>query len=244
MAKRRKYPVEKDTLDPDARRIGYARVSTEDQDLKMQIAALRERGVHPDYIFHDKRSGKDLKRPGLQEALHIIREGDVFIAWSLDRIGRNLGDLILVIQHIGNRKANLICIKDGIDTTTAIGMLYFHIVGAFAQFERSRIAERTSAGIQARKKEGRKFGRDKSLTSTQVAVAVAWLRDHIKSGGKRGKSVPQVAAALGCGGFQVTAKPPKPRKATKPTYGSVQRRLEGKAMQSRLKANRKCDTGV
>jgi DNA invertase Pin-like site-specific DNA recombinase len=196
MAKRRKSPEEKET-DSDVRLIGYARVSTEDQDLRMQVAALKDYGVDPHYIFHDKLSGKNLKRPGLQEALHIVREGDIFVAWSLDRIGRSLSDLILVSEHIGKRGAQIHCIRDGFDTKTAMGGFYFHLMAALAELERRLIAERTAAGISAKKREGAKFGRQKLLTPKQVEKAVAWRRLHIETGGKRGKTVPQIAVALG-----------------------------------------------
>lgn len=197
MSRRRKTVVEKVSTGVDTRRVGYARVSTDDQDLRAQIAALRDHGCGDAYIFVDKKSGKDLKRPGLQEALAVVGEGDVLVSWSLDRIGRDLGDLIAVSEYLKDKRAHLICIKDGIDTTTAIGMLYFHIIGAFAQFERSRIAERTSAGLRARMREGVKVGRKKSLTPKQVAAAIAWLRLRIESDGKRGKSAPEIAKRFG-----------------------------------------------
>lgn len=163
----------------------------------MQVMALIDYGVPKDYIFVDKLSGKNLKRPGLQEALHIVREGDVFVAWSLDRIGRTLSDLVIVSDHIGKKKAQIHCIRDNFDTATAMGGFYFHLMGALAELERRLISERTAAGIQARKREGATFGRAKLLTAKQVEKAIAWRRAHIETSGKRGKTVPQIATALG-----------------------------------------------
>lgn len=189
--------VEKDAPDLDSRLVGYARVSTDEQDLRMQVQALREHGVHPNYIFYDKLSGKNLKRPGLQEALAVIGEGDVLVAWSLDRIGRSLSDLVLVSEYIGNRGAQIRCLRDNFDTKTAMGGFYFHLMAALAELERRLISERTSAGLRARMKEGAQVGRKKLLTPKQVEKAVAWLRLRIETKGKRGKSVPQIADHFG-----------------------------------------------
>ncbi len=197
MSRQRKLAVEKEAADLDSRLVGYARVSTDDQELLMQVQALKDHGVHPDYIFYDKLSGKNLKRPGLQEALAVIGKGDVLVAWSLDRIGRSLSDLVLVSEYVGNRGAQIRCLRDNFDTKTAMGGFYFHLMAALAELERRLISERTSAGLRARMKEGAQVGRKKSLTAKQVAMAVAWLRLRIKSDGKRGKSVLQIAKRFG-----------------------------------------------
>jgi DNA invertase Pin-like site-specific DNA recombinase len=197
MLRNAKTRLKKQTTPGPGRLIGYARVSTEDQDLRMQVMALIDYGVPKEYIFVDKLSGKSLKRPGLQEALHIVREGDVLVAWSLDRIGRTLSDLVIVSDHIGKKKAQIHCIRDNFDTATAMGGFYFHLMGALAELKRRLISERTAASIQARKREGATFGRAKLLTAKQVEKAIAWRRAHIESGGRRGKTVPQIAEHFG-----------------------------------------------
>lgn len=146
-------------------KIGYARVSTEDQLLDLQIEALRRAGC--ERIFEEKRSGSLTRRPALHGALSALREGDVLVVWKLDRLGRSLQDLIKVLGGLERRDIGFWSISDQIDTTTAAGKLLFHITGAVAEFERALISERTKAGMQAARRKGRKPGRPAALTTSQ-----------------------------------------------------------------------------
>lgn len=138
---------------------GYARVSTEDQDLLRQTTQLEKYGV--DGIFEEKKSGKDNDRAVLNWMLHEIylRRGDTIVVCKLDRLGRSLTGLIEIVQLIEKRGATLISLGDNIDTKTATGRFFFHIIGAMAQWERDMISERTKEGIAAQKAAGKKFGR-------------------------------------------------------------------------------------
>lgn len=137
---------------------GYARVSTEDQDLALQIAALERFGV--DGIFKEKASGKDMERAALKWMMHEIylRPGDTVVVWKLDRLGRSLHGLIELVQAIEDRGANLISLTDHIDTGTATGRFFFHIIAAMAEWERNMISERTKAGLAAFKAKGGRMG--------------------------------------------------------------------------------------
>lgn len=143
--------------------VGYARVSTREQNLDLQFDALRKAGVAEGNIFVDKVAGWKSKRPGLEKTLKMLRPGWVLCVWRLDRLGRNLGNLLELTQNFHRRRIGLRSLTEHIDTTTPIGMLYFHLLGAFAQFERDIIRERSMAGSALAKermeKEGRKWGR-------------------------------------------------------------------------------------
>ena len=128
-------------------KIGYARVSTDDQNLSLQLDALKEAGCGK--IYRDKASGAKAQRPGLQEALEYLREGDTLVVWRLDRLGRSLKHLIETVQVLEERGVGFQSLQEAIDTTTSGGKLVFHIFGALAEFERNLIRERTNAGLQA-----------------------------------------------------------------------------------------------
>lgn len=149
--------------------IGYARVSTQDQNAAMQVEALERAGC--DRIFTDRASGGDPNRPGLCEALAALREGDVLVVWKLDRLGRSLSHLIDVTTDLGGRGVGFRSLTEAIDTTSAGGRLFFHMVGAFAEFERSMIRERTREGMAQARRNGTVMGRRPSLTRTQVEAA-------------------------------------------------------------------------
>lgn len=140
------------------RLIGYARVSTEDQDLSMQTAKLLAAGVHPDNLHTDKASALSRKRPGLELALKDCIEGDTLVVWKLDRFGRSVLDLLTRIKALQDRGVGFRSLTDNIDTATPIGNLILVLLSAIAQFERDLIAERTKAGIAQRKAEGATFG--------------------------------------------------------------------------------------
>ena len=139
---------------------GYARVSTLEQDLELQLQALRP---HCDRIFQDQASGKDLARPEFQRLRDQLREGDTIVVWKLDRLGRSLQDLLALVQELQERKVGLRSLTEGFDTTTAGGKLFFSIAGAFAEYERNLIRERTLAGLQAARARGRLGGRKKVI---------------------------------------------------------------------------------
>lgn len=150
--------------------IGYARVSTDDQNLDLQNDALKQIGC--DRIFTDKLGGAKAERPGLEEALTYTREGDTLVVWRLDRLSRSLKTLIEMVNHLEEKKIGLKSLQESIDTTSSSGKLVFHIFGALAEFERNLIRERTQAGLQAARARGRKGGRPKSLNPDKQALAV------------------------------------------------------------------------
>jgi len=154
-------------------KIGYARVSTDDQNLDLQRRALSGAGCMD--IFTDQVSGTASRRPGLDEALARCSAGDVLVVWRLDRLGRSLSHLIDVIQQLGKRDVGFVSLSENIDTTTAGGRLVFHLMGAIAEFERALIVERTRAGIEAAKKRGKHMGRPIALTAAQVRHARALI---------------------------------------------------------------------
>jgi DNA invertase Pin-like site-specific DNA recombinase len=179
--------VARTTKKPDRTLIGYARVSTLDQNPQLQIDALLRAGVHPDAIHTEKASGAALKRPVLDWAMDELRPGDTFVVWKLDRLARSVSELINRLEQIRTAGAEFRSLTENIDTTTAIGKLYFHITAAFAEFERNLIRERTSAGVQAALAQGTKFGPGRKLTDKQIMQAQK-LRDQglsLRAVGKR-----------------------------------------------------------
>lgn len=155
-------------------KIGYARVSTDEQNLDLQRSALEAAGC--EQVFEDRGiSGADSNRPGLAAALAMLGPGDVLAVWKLDRLGRSLGQLIVMIDGIGKAGAGFQSLSESIDTTTAGGRLIFHVMGALAEFERSLIGERTRAGMQAAKRRGKAVGRPRKLSTHQLAHARALI---------------------------------------------------------------------
>jgi DNA invertase Pin-like site-specific DNA recombinase len=147
-------------------KVGYARVSMDDQNLDLQHDALKEAGC--DKVFEDVMSGAKADRPGLERALEQMRAGDVLIVWKLDRLGRSLKHLIEVVNDLDARGVGFISLTQQLDTTTPSGRLIFHIFGAMAQFEREVIRERTFAGLKAAKARGRVGGRRRVLSNAQI----------------------------------------------------------------------------
>lgn len=156
--------------------IGYARVSTAEQNLDLQQDALRKAGC--ERIFADTASGAKTDRPGLSEALAYLREGDVLVVWRLDRLGRSLAHLIETISALEARGVGFRSLTESIDTTTPGGRLIFHVFGALGQFERDLIRERTKAGLSAAAARGRKGGRKPVVTADKLQRA----REHIANG--------------------------------------------------------------
>jgi len=160
--------------------IGYARVSTDDQDLSLQRDALNASGCTR--IFTDTMSGAKAERPGLSAALDHCRAGDTVVVWRLDRLGRSLTNLIELMTALEEKEIGFKSLSEQIDTTTSGGKLVFHIFGALAEFERELIRERTRAGLAAARARGRQGGRPKKLnTPTKIAMAQALYNDGTHS---------------------------------------------------------------
>jgi DNA invertase Pin-like site-specific DNA recombinase len=153
-------------------RIGYARVSTDEQNLRLQLDALRAAGCERIYR-DDGISAVARERPGLRRALKRVRDGDVLVVWKLDRLGRSLAHLIEVIGLLDGNGVGFSSLSESIDTTTPGGRLIFHVMGALAEFERELIAERTRAGMSAAKRAGVRLGRPPKLTAAQIEKARA-----------------------------------------------------------------------
>jgi len=149
-------------------KVGYARVSTHDQNLSLQLDALKQAGCEE--IYQDQVSGAKVGRSGLQEALAYLRQGDTLVVWRLDRLGRSLKHLIETVTMLEERGIGLQSLQESIDTTTSGGRLVFHIFGALAEFERNLIRERTQAGLQAARTRGRKGGRPKALDAKKAKL--------------------------------------------------------------------------
>ena len=151
--------------------IGYARVSTEDQNLALQLDALKAAGCGR--IFEDKASGAKSDRPGLAEAMSHLRDhqGDVLVVWRLDRLGRSLPDLVATVEGLQRRGIGFRSLKESVDTSGAAGKLVFHLFAALAEFERDLIRERTNAGLAAARARGRKGGRRPKLEGARLAQA-------------------------------------------------------------------------
>ncbi|OXJ35910.1 DNA resolvase [Burkholderia sp. HI2714] len=142
-------------------KIGYARVSTEEQSLDLQLLALQAAGC--DKILSDHgASGSRFDRAGLHEALSGVQAGDTLVVWRLDRLGRSLGHLVEVVGGLGKRNVEFVSLTESIDTRSPTGMLMFHLIAALAEFERSLISERTRAGMAAARVRGAKIGRPRS----------------------------------------------------------------------------------
>lgn len=151
-------------------KIGYARVSTQDQSLDLQVDALRAAGC--ERVLTEKVSGAAKDRPQLERLLEDVREGDVIVVWKLDRLGRSLHHLVSVVHLLQQQKAGLLSLNDPIDTTTASGRLIFGVFASLAEFERELIRERTLAGLEAARARGRKGGRPEGLSKEAERKAI------------------------------------------------------------------------
>jgi DNA invertase Pin-like site-specific DNA recombinase len=160
-------------------RIGYARVSTHEQNMDLQLDALKRAGC--ERVFRDIISGAKAERPGWEQAKAALREGDTLVVWRLDRLGRSLGHLIKVVSDLSESNIGFYSLTESIDTTTNGGRLIFHIFGALAEFERELIRERTLAGLTSARQRGRKGGRPKVLSAKAISKARLLLSDHSHS---------------------------------------------------------------
>ena len=189
------------------RLIGYARVSTEEQNLDMQIQHLEKAGVPRSSIHVEKVSAAVSRRPKLEWAIEGLREGDTLVCYKMDRIARSLADLMKRIKQIEDSGANLRSSTENIYTTTSCGRLIFHVLGALAEFERDLIRERTRAGVKAAQERGVRFGVNPKLSPKQIAEAQR-MRD-------RGQSVYAIAKHFDVAHTTIynwTSGPKRPRK--------------------------------
>ena len=152
-------------------RIGYARVSTRDQHLDLQLDALRQAGC--ERVYEEHQSGSFVSRPQLDEVLRHLRSGDVLVVWRLDRLGRSLSHLIALTRELEGRGVGLVSLQDPVDTTTAQGRLMFTLFAALAEFEREIIRERTQAGLRAARARGHHGGRKPGLDKAAEIKAAA-----------------------------------------------------------------------
>lgn len=145
-------------------KIGYARVSTDVQRMDLQLDALKQAGC--DHVFKDHGiSGVSTNRPGLQQAMDMLQEGDTLIVWRLDRLGRSLVNLVEYVSNLGKQGVDFRSLTESIDTSSSGGKLLFHMIAALAEFERSLISERTKAGMAAAKLRGKHVGRPRRIKS-------------------------------------------------------------------------------
>ena len=152
-------------------KIGYARVSTQDQNEQLQLDTLKEAGC--ENIFTDHASGAKTDRPELARALDYLRPGDTLTVWKLDRLGRSLKHLIQVVDDLQGQGIAFCSLTEGMDTTTSGGKMIFHIFGSLGEFERDLIRERTNAGLKAARARGRVGGRKNKLTPSQVKTLLS-----------------------------------------------------------------------
>lgn len=157
--------------------VGYARVSTQDQNPELQMDALSAAGC--EQVFHEKAAGTSRERPELTACLRSLRQGDQLVVWKLDRLARSLKDLVEIIDDLQRRGVGFRSLTESIDTTNTSGRLVFHIFGALAEFEHSLIRERTIAGLAAARARGRKGGRKPALSKADVRKATAMLADPL-----------------------------------------------------------------
>ena len=157
--------------------IGYARVSTDDQNLALQTSALKEIGCTK--IYEDKISGTKTNRPGLALALEVLRHGDTLVVWKLDRLGRTVKGLIDLINQLQQKDIHFKSITDNVDTSTPSGRFFFHVMASLAQMERELIAERTKAGLASAKLLGRVGGRKRKMTASKIESAKKLLESGL-----------------------------------------------------------------
>lgn len=168
--------------------VGYARVSTEEQKLDLQLQALKSVGCNRIYQDHGE-SGSHFDRVGLEAALESLKPGGTLVVWRLDRLGRSLSGLIQLVDRLGKHQIHFKSVLENIDTTSSGGRLMFHLMAALAEFERAIISERTCAGLSAARARGKKLGRPRALTDEQIQCALEAMQ-------KEKRCLPDVADAL------------------------------------------------
>jgi DNA invertase Pin-like site-specific DNA recombinase len=169
-------------------KLGYARVSTDDQTLDLQIDALRAHGAET--IYQETASGKNAERVELENCLKALRSGDSLTVWRLDRLGRNLADLVKIVNDLEGRGVGFVSLTEQINTTSPSGKLVFHLFASLAEFERNLIRERTMAGLKAARARGKNGGRPPKLSDKELAMAKSLMLD-------RNNSVSDIAKQFG-----------------------------------------------
>ncbi len=157
--------------------IGYARVSTQDQNLDLQTEALHKAGCKK--IFEDRASGNGAERPGLAQARESLREGDTLVVWKLDRLGRSVKHLVDLVGELQKQGVQFKSLTDSIDTGTASGRFFFHVMASLAEMERELIVERTRAGLEVARQLGRKGGRKRQMTDRKIKSAKKLLASGV-----------------------------------------------------------------
>ena len=157
--------------------IGYARVSTQDQNLDLQTEALTKVGCKKIYI--DKISGSRAERPGLTKALEMLREGDTLVVWKLDRLGRSVKNLVDLVGELHQQGIQFKSLTDAIDTGTPSGRFFFHVMASLAEMERELTVERTRAGLEVARQLGRKGGRRRQMTESKIESAKKLLSNGV-----------------------------------------------------------------
>ena len=168
--------MEKSTHKTNSLRLGYARVSTDDQDMALQLDALAK--VQCDRVYSEKVSSGKASRPQLEECLRTLRRGDVLTVWRLDRLGRSMAELVAIVNDLASRGVTFESLTERIETSSASGKLIFHVFAALAEFERNLIRERTKAGLAAARVRGRVGGRKPKLDAKQIRQIKTLLRDR------------------------------------------------------------------
>lgn len=171
--------------------VGYARISTADQNLSLQVDALIKAGCEEENIYKDIASGSRSDRPELTKMLAFLRHGDTVVIWKLDRLGRNLSHLIELANEFKAKGIELKSLHENIDTSTAMGRMYFHMCGMFAEFEREMIRERTNAGLAAARARGRIGGRRRALSARQIEMGKTLAAD-------KSRPIKEICDALKC----------------------------------------------
>ncbi|PDT30780.1 DNA-invertase [Rhizobium sp. L9] len=159
-------------------RIGYARVSTLDQNLDLQISALKASGC--DAVLCDKKSGARRDRTGLSDALRSLKRDDTLVVWKMDRIARSLEHLVTLISRLQKRGVHFMSLTEAFDTSSPIGRMTLHMLGAFAEFEKEVIRERTLAGLAAARDKGQRLGRRPLLSVEQQAEIIELARSGLE----------------------------------------------------------------
>lgn len=157
--------------------IGYARVSTQDQNLELQREALTQAGCQK--LFEDKLSGTRAERPGLAKALEMLRKGDTLVVWKLDRLGRSVKQLVVLVSELHKQSIQFKSLTDAIDTGTPSGRFFFHVMASLAEMERELTVERTRAGLAVARLSGRKGGRKPKMTKSKIESAKKLLASGI-----------------------------------------------------------------
>lgn len=195
----------------DARRYGYARVSTEEQDLSLQLRALEDAGVWS--IYHDKASGKSMEREGLERLKRVLRRGDTIVIWKLDRLGRSVKGLLNWLDWMNGEGIGLEVLTEQIDTKTPSGRMVTTVLAALAQMERELTAERTRSGMEAKKAAGHVFGRRHSIQGFPERIRA--MAPYIESGAVMTMHPGEALAVLNAAHDHLPkAKRPAPIKST------------------------------